>query len=71
MEAQIAQLLRRGSKAHNRSAKLDQRKMQVRDLMVGLQKCEMLGRLERAAIDNNFFLGGGVPALPLQLVPSS
>ena len=53
MEAKIAQLLRIGSKAHNRSGKLVLRKMQDKDLIVGLQKCEMLGRLERAVNYNN------------------
>ena len=53
METQIAQLLRIVSKAHNSSEKLDQRKKLDKDLMVGLQEHETLGRLERATKHNN------------------
>ena len=59
METQIAQLLGIVSKAHNSSGKLDQRKKLDKDLMVGLQKQETLGRLERATKHNNSYCHSG------------
>ena len=73
MKTQIAQLLRMGSKAHNNKGKLVQRKMQDKDLMVGLQNYATLWCLERAAKQNNCFHLGSLfpPAILIQLAPSS